>query len=134
MTPLVSVTPPAALAPADPQGRAVGVGLQSTQATPTALGLSAVTAVAAPKSISPRDALRGDQGGSQSEITPIEPPADPPPVKGLGIPALHTARVGDLDILEDLPSVAPDAPARSGFSDALDATEPPNERSVDLRR
>ncbi|MCU4653788.1 hypothetical protein N8I71_13165 [Roseibacterium sp. SDUM158016] len=55
-----------------------------------------------------------------------EIPPDPPPVKGLGIPPLDTARVGDFDRREPAPP-PPEAPppAMSDLLQALQDRAPP---------
>jgi hypothetical protein len=76
------------------------------------LGLAAVTALGA---------------GRSPRLDPLEPPADPAPLKGLGIPPLNTRQVGDFDKLDDTP---PPPPPGGGY-----ATLPRMmEASVDLRR
>jgi hypothetical protein len=55
-----------------------------------------------------------------------EIPPDPPPVKGLGIPPLNTAVVGDFDEVEAPPAAASPAaasPAASAISDLIEALQ-----------
>lgn len=122
MTPLATLPPlPVAAAPlagSEPARRA------APAVAPPALGAAAVTAVETGRSIrlDPRRETRTD---------PLEPPADPPPVKGLGIPPLNTRLVGDLDKIDDAPRPPPPG---SDLSALLAALEPPLDATVDRRR
>lgn len=72
------------------------------------IGAEAVTAAAASRGTSLRAGLKSD---AREEDPAPEPQRDPRPVRGLGVPPLHTARVGDLD-RPPLPlSLRPDAEA-----------------------
>jgi hypothetical protein len=97
------------------------------------LGPEAVTAIRATKPVTPRDPGREAARQALPRIDPLEPPSDPPPVKGLGIPALHTAKVGDQDILDD-PPLPQTAAERGGFQKALSQTDGARDPVYDLRR
>jgi hypothetical protein len=78
------------MAPADHAARPRHPGTDTAAVAPPALGRSAVTAAQA--------TARADlPSGDVNTPARLEPPADPPPVKGLGIPPLHMAQVGDRD-------------------------------------
>lgn len=62
---------------------------------------------------------------SDHPVTPVEPPSDPPIVKGLGIPPLHLTFVGD----GDEPPLPPE-----GWSTSLARLEDPGPQHLDLRR
>jgi len=97
------------------------------------LGRAAVTAVRPTSATTRGDDYRGAPRASPQQSEPSETPSDRPIIKGLGVPALHTARVGDLDIVEDLPeqrSMSPDL----SFSSALLSTGEPDMPFIDLRK
>jgi hypothetical protein len=129
MTPLPPALPPAALAPADPHTRAPSAQSDQPAVALPALGAAAVTAATATKPVSTRRDPQGNSAapGGRGEIEPLEPPKDPPPVKGLGIPPLHTAKVGDRDRAFAMPQ-SNDLAATLAETDAQPA------RQVDLRR
>ena len=58
-----------------------------------------------------------------------EIPPDPPPVKGLGVPALNTAMVGDGDEVE----TPPPPPQKAGTDEYVAALQPPALNGVDKR-
>lgn len=60
---------------------------------------------------------------------PPAPPAIPAPLKGLGIPPLHTRAVGDFDRIDD-----PPPPMGIDLSTRLAELDPPAAPAVDLRR
>lgn len=124
MTPLPPVLAPTVSASNAPTTRLDTPG--STHAvTEPDLGRAAVTAADATKDT---DLHRTDT----AEVDPLEPPADPPPVKGLGIPPLHMEQVGDLDKPEATPPAEqnPAASLTQSLAELAETTAP----LVDLRR
>ncbi|GAA5067480.1 hypothetical protein GCM10023209_07220 [Roseibacterium beibuensis] len=79
--------------------------------TPTETGRQAVTPASDATPADMRQAPCGTNG-----VEPLDPPADPPPVKGLGIPPLDVTRVGD----SDSPEARPRTPAEALFAARLD--------------
>jgi hypothetical protein len=59
-------------------------------------------------------------------------PPDPPPVKGLGIPPLDTAVVGDFDEIETPPE-APNEPGTPAISDLLEVLQDTTPPGLDRR-
>lgn len=111
---------PPPLAPADPRPtRTV-----SAAVAPPSLGAAAVTAAA-----DTSGARLDPQPTRGTAVVPLDPPADPPPVKGLGIPPLNTRQVGDFD---ELPPVLP--PRGTYGASALIEPPPAPAPRLDLRR
>ncbi len=121
----MTLTPPLPQTPAAQQFVSGTPAPGSATATPAelpALGAAAVTAARDTKDTD----LRSD---TSAEADPLEPPADPPPVKGLGIPPLDTSKVGDFDE----PEAPPPPPSDSipNLLANLDGSEP---HALDQRR
>ncbi|MFW5655036.1 MAG: hypothetical protein ACOCYW_05240 [Roseicyclus sp.] len=93
-------------------------GAEAPAAPKPELGRAAVTEVQA----SAKAAL----GIASSRDAIPEIPPDPPPVKGLGVPALDTAKVGDMDEV-------PTPPETRRMDDLLGALEAPAPNGVDRR-
>jgi hypothetical protein len=130
MLPLAPVTPAPAFAVSPAAVKPVMPGAETSAAPAPMMGVQAVGQIQSTKQAQPRDEdARRRQ--PQAEIPP-----DPPPLKGLGVPALHTARVGDFDRPDDLPP--PPRPAATGRGGSLDAAleslHRPAVPLIDLRR
>jgi hypothetical protein len=93
-------------------------GAEPPAAARTLLGASAVTQAEA----AAKTAL-GVPGHARKSVPDIPP--DPPPVKGLGIPALHMREVGDSDAARDAPPPS--------MGELVNALRPPGPRGLDLR-
>lgn len=122
MKPLAPVAPAPGFAPVQSSVSPVQAGAEPSAAPAPLLGSRAVTPAAAVKPTLPRLAP-----GTKWDISEIPP--DPPPLKGLGIPGLHTARVGDFDKVDDLPA----APEKPAASDTWPRLETRAEPEVDRR-
>ncbi|AHM05640.1 hypothetical protein roselon_03382 [Roseibacterium elongatum DSM 19469] len=84
--------------------------LDTARHTKPELGTSAVTPPAAAHATAERPAA-----GRSSQVDPLAPPTDPPPVKGLGLPPLDVTRVGD----RDSPEARPQTPTEALFAARL---------------
>ncbi|MEM7723015.1 MAG: hypothetical protein AAF376_11630 [Pseudomonadota bacterium] len=124
MIPLPPVPPgPTAFSP--DAGARPHLSESATAVAPPDLGRAAVTSLEA--------TAKSDLAFADPvEVNPLEPPADPPPVKGLGIPPLHMEQVGDQDKPEalDMPDQTTAASLTQSLAELAETTTP----LVDLRR
>jgi hypothetical protein len=95
-------------------------GAEASGAPRPELGTAAVTQAKATS--------RADLGMADLTDDVPEIPPDPPPVKGLGVPALNTAMVGDGDEVE-----TPPPPPKARTEEYLAALQPPTLNGVDRR-
>lgn len=122
MTPIVpAALPNAAPATAAPAPLSAPKGAEPAAAPPSEMGRAAVTQARATGATAPQ--------GSTKRSAVADIPPDPPPLKGLGIPGLHTARVGDFDNVEDLPQ----PPAKAEAPSFLGSAEPAPPPQIDRR-
>jgi hypothetical protein len=120
------VTAPSPVAPTPSQiqpafaQQPTSVGAEASGAPRPELGTAAVT--------QSRATARADLGMPDLNDEVPEIPPDPPPVKGLGVPALNTAMVGDGDEVE-----TPPPPPKASTEEYLAALQPPGPNDVDKR-
>jgi len=102
-----------------PEAKPLGPVSQAAPGARPELGRAAVTQ---PDATRASDGQRMNTALAQSD----DIPPDPPPLAGLGIPGLHTARVGDFDKVEEVYAAgAEDKPAESNADAMAPDDRPP---------